>query len=113
MAKSAWFVAKQPREPVAHARGKTTIHSSRQYLRDVIRPQHLFPGHPYRGADGVPYGVELDQLQQSDSVYSPFSAVAEDLGYTGDPTLEPSPFFTTLGGYRRQFNANVDDDAVS
>jgi hypothetical protein len=25
--------------------------------------------------------------------------VAEELGYTGDPTLEPSPFFTTLHGY--------------
>lgn len=104
--------------------------SSLQYLRDVVRPQHLYLGHPYRGADGVPYGVELDQpqaqralqealdieariedsagrqlrsgLQESASVYSPFGQVADDLGYTGDPTLEPSPFFTTLDGYRRQ-----------
>jgi hydroxyacylglutathione hydrolase len=104
--------------------------SSLQYLRDEVRPQHLYLGHPYRGADGVPYGVELDReaarnalqgsldleariddaarrylrdgLQETDSVYSPFARVAEELGYTGDPTLEPSPFFTTLHGYRRQ-----------
>ena len=35
--------------------------SSLQYLRDDVRPQHLYLGHPYRGADGVPYGVELDR----------------------------------------------------
>ena len=40
--------------------------------------------------------------QQTDSAYSPFAAVAEELGYEGDPTLEPSPFFTTLHGYRTQ-----------
>ena len=106
--------------------------ASLQYLRDEVRPQHLYLGHPYRGPDGVPYGVELDQeaarnalqgsldleasiadaarrylhegLQTTDSVYSPFAAVAEELGYAGDPTLEPSPFFTTLHGYRTQFN---------
>lgn len=105
--------------------------SSLEYLRDEIQPQRLYLGHPYRGADGVPYGVELNSeqarqalagsldheariadsvgrclqagLQQTDSVYSPFSPVAEELGYDKDPTLEPSPFFTTLDGYRRQF----------
>ncbi|MDR7081620.1 glyoxylase-like metal-dependent hydrolase (beta-lactamase superfamily II) [Arthrobacter ginsengisoli] len=103
--------------------------SSLQYLRDEVRPQHLYLGHPYRNAEGVPYGVELDRdaartalqgsldleariddaarrylrggLQETDSPYSPFAPVAEELGYTGDPTLEPSPFFTTLHGYRR------------
>jgi hypothetical protein len=76
----------------------------------------------------VPYGVELDReqarqalqdsldiearvadaahrylqdgLRETDSAYSPFARVAEELGYTGDPTLEPSPFFTTLHGYK-------------
>ncbi|MDR7303012.1 MBL fold metallo-hydrolase [Haloactinomyces albus] len=107
--------------------------SSLRYLRDEVRPQHLYLGHPYRGADGVSYGVELDTeasrralqesldiearvtdtaqralcdgLQETDSAYSPFERVAEELGYTGDPTLEPSPFFTTLHGYRKQFDA--------
>jgi glyoxylase-like metal-dependent hydrolase (beta-lactamase superfamily II) len=102
-----------------------------EHLRDVVRPQHLYLGHPYRTADGLPYGVELDRaqaqralqgsldiesrvadaafryltdgLRETDSPYSPFARVAEELGYTGDPTLEPSPFFTTLHGYRRQF----------
>ncbi|MET1065538.1 MAG: MBL fold metallo-hydrolase [Arthrobacter sp.] len=106
--------------------------ASLQYLRDEVRPWHLYLGHPYRGADGVPSGVELDRktarnalqesldleariggaarrylhegLQETDSVYSPFAFVAEELGYTGDPTLEPSPFFTTLHGYRTQIN---------
>jgi len=38
---------------------------------------------------------------ESDSPYSPFRQVAEELGYTGDPALEPSPFFTTMHGYLR------------
>ncbi|MGO4491030.1 MBL fold metallo-hydrolase [Arthrobacter sp. 2YAF22_2] len=106
--------------------------ASLTYLRDEVRPEHLYLGHPYRNADGVPYGVELDReaaraalqgsldlearidaaagrylsggLQETDSVYSPFAPVAEELRYTGDPTLEPSPFFTTMHGYRRQFD---------
>jgi hydroxyacylglutathione hydrolase len=106
--------------------------SSLEYLRDEVRPEHLYLGHPYRGADGVPYGVELDReaarnalqgsldlqaridgaarrylrggLQETDSVYSPYARVAEELGYTGDPTLEPSPFFTTMHGHLTQFN---------
>ncbi|MGT2463120.1 MBL fold metallo-hydrolase [Sinomonas atrocyanea] len=103
------------------------------YLRDEVRPERLYLGHPYRGADGEPYGVELDAAQgrraleeslaleariraaverhaddgvvATDSVYSPFERVAAELGYDGDPTLEPSPFFTTLHGYLTQEHA--------
>jgi hydroxyacylglutathione hydrolase len=106
--------------------------SSLRYLRDEIRPRRLYLGHPYRTAVGVPYGVELgseqaqaaiqesldieariadvthrylrDGLRETDSAYSPFARVAEELGYTGDPAAEPSPFFTTLHGYRKQFH---------
>ncbi|WP_041776536.1 MBL fold metallo-hydrolase [Blastococcus saxobsidens] len=102
--------------------------ASLEHLRDVVRPRHLYLGHPYRTAEGVPYGVELDRaqaqealqgsfdvearvaaaaaraladgLEQTDSPYSPFARVAEEVGYAGDPTLEPSPFFTTLHGYK-------------
>lgn len=104
--------------------------SSLLYLRDEIRARHLYLGHPYRSADGVPHGVELDAQQAQDALqqsldqesriataarallsaessepvrsspYAPFAAVAEAVGYTGDPTLEPSPFFTTMHGYR-------------
>ncbi|MGC9670739.1 MBL fold metallo-hydrolase [Planosporangium sp. 12N6] len=108
--------------------------ASLRYLRDEIRPRHLYLGHPYRRADGAPYGVELDAdqalqalqgsldveagvseaacrclqdgLRETDSPYSPFAPVAERLGYTGDPTLEPSPFFTSMHGYRTRFNQN-------
>ncbi|MBM0236203.1 MBL fold metallo-hydrolase [Micromonospora sp. ATA32] len=108
--------------------------ASLRHLRDEIRPQHLYLGHPYRRADGLPYGVELDAdlarealqgsldieagvseavsrclqdgLQETDSPYSPFAPVAERLGYTGDPTLEPSPFLTSMHGYRTHFNQN-------
>jgi hydroxyacylglutathione hydrolase len=101
--------------------------ASLQFLRDEIRPRHLYLGHPYRRTDGTPYGVELNAeqarealgeslevearveaaacrcleagLRNTDSPYSPFAQVAEELGYTGDPTLEPSPFFTTLHGH--------------
>jgi glyoxylase-like metal-dependent hydrolase (beta-lactamase superfamily II) len=99
--------------------------ASLEHLRDVVRPRHLYLGHPYRTADGVPYGVELDRdpaqealqgsldiearvaaaaarrpPQDTDAPCSPFAGVAEELGYTGDPTLEPSPFFTTMHGYK-------------
>jgi len=114
--------------------------SSLQYLRDVVRPQHLYLGHPYRGADGVPYGVELDReaarnalqgsldleariddaarrylrdgLQETYSPYSPFARVAAELGYAGDPSLEPSPFFTTLHGYRTAFDRLTKDEEL-
>ena len=104
--------------------------ASLRHLRDEVRPNRLYLGHPYRGADGVPYGTELDAaaarraiqesldvearvaeaarrclaggLVESDSVYSPFAEAASELGYRGDPTLEPSPFFTTMHGYRRE-----------
>ncbi|SEF64544.1 Glyoxylase, beta-lactamase superfamily II [Thermomonospora echinospora] len=108
--------------------------ASLRYLRDEIRPRHLYLGHPYRRADGMPYGVELDAdqarealqgsldieagvgeaacrclqdgLRETNSPYSPFAPVAERLGYTGDPTLEPSPFFTSMHGYRTHFDQN-------
>lgn len=110
------------------------------YLRDEVRPQKLYLGHPYRGADGVPYGVELDRgqahralqesldievgvassvcrclqegLQMLGSAYDPFAPVAEELGYDKDPTLEPSPFFTTLHGYRTLFDASRTDEGA-
>jgi hydroxyacylglutathione hydrolase len=113
-------------DPVAYRR-------SLEYLRDTVRPERLYLGHPYRNAEGVPFDIGMDAatarealqesldiearvdaaarrcmhantggsgLQGTDSPYSPFASVAEELGYTGDPTLEPSPFFTTLHGYR-------------
>ncbi len=96
------------------------------YLRDELRPERLYLGHPYRTTAGVSYGVQLDReqaeaaldesiavearvrdaaerlgMQNTDSPYSPFEAVASELRYSGDPTLTPSPFFTTLHGYRQ------------
>lgn len=98
-----------------------------EHLRDVVRPRHLYLGHPYRTATGVPFGVELDREQarralqesldiearvaaaasrfrprETASPYSPFARVADELRYTGDPALEPSPFFTTLHGYAQK-----------
>ena len=114
--------------------------SSLQYLKDEIRPRHLYLGHPYRRADGAPYGVELDAgqarealqgsldiearvkeaargalaagLQDTDSPYSPFARAAEELGYQGDPCLEPSPFFTTLHGYRTTLDHTTEDEEL-
>lgn len=114
--------------------------SSLQYLSEEIRPRHLYLGHPYRRADGTPYGVELDAgqarealqgsleiearvkeaacgclaagLRTTDSAYSPFAPAAEELGYTGDPRLEPSPFFTTLHGYRTTLDRKTEDEEL-
>lgn len=114
-------------DPVAYRAGL-------EYVRDELRPEHLYLGHPYRRADGTPYGVELDAVQarealtqsleaedrvgaaacgclaaglrETPSPYSPFAPAAEELGYTGDPALEPSPFFTSMHGYRTQYHQN-------
>lgn len=108
--------------------------ASLRYLRDDIRPNHLYLGHPYRNAAGEPYGVELDReqalsaltesieiegrvgaaahdclahgLHETSSPYSPFEPVAAAVGYEGDPTLEPSPFFTSMHGYRTNFTSS-------
>ena len=108
---------------------------SLEHLRDDVRPQHLYLGHPYRRADGVAYGVELDAgqarealeesiaiegrvgaaahdclsagLHETASPYSPFAPVADAVGYDGDPTVEPSPFFTSMHGYRTHFTQNA------
>jgi len=101
--------------------------ASLEYLRDVIRPERLYLGHPYRRADGTAFPEVLDAvdaraaiegslereaqiraavmphlavgLAASEATSSPFEPVAAQLGYTGDPTLEPAPFFTTMNGY--------------
>lgn len=97
--------------------------ASIQRLR-MLRPRHLYLGHPYHRADGTPFDVALDaadadealtasltresvirraaqehRSMASESVYSPYADAATSLGYTGDPMLEPSPFFTTMRGY--------------
>jgi hydroxyacylglutathione hydrolase len=109
--------------------------SSLRYLRDEVRPRHLYLGHPYRTAAGTSYGLRLDRKQaaaaltesldvearvrdaaeqavlagltENDSPYSPFDSAAAALGYTGDPRLEPSPFFTTLHGYRARLTRQL------
>jgi len=101
--------------------------ASLESLRDVIRPERLYLGHPYRRADGTAFPEVLDAvdaraaiegslereaqiraavlpylragLTASEAPSSPFEPVAAQLGYTGDPTLEPAPFFTTMNGY--------------
>lgn len=107
--------------------------ASLEHLRDVVKPERMYQGHPYGDADGNPYGVELDRetahralqdsldiearvrdaaerylaggVEKTDSPYSPYARVAEELGYEKDPALEPSPFFTTLHGYRQLLDA--------
>jgi glyoxylase-like metal-dependent hydrolase (beta-lactamase superfamily II) len=102
--------------------------ASLEHLRDEVRPERLYLGHPYRRADGTAYGVELDATQAAEALresleiegrvaaaahdclcaglhetaspYSPFAPVAAQVGYENDPTLEPSPFFTSMHGYR-------------
>ncbi|MEW2359634.1 MBL fold metallo-hydrolase [Spirillospora sp. NPDC029432] len=108
--------------------------ASLAYLRDEVRPRRLYLGHPYRRADGTPYGVGLGAaqadealresldierrveaaardclcagLRETESAYSPFAPVARAVGYTADPALEPSPFFTSMHGYRKHFHQN-------
>ncbi len=96
-------------------------------LRDHVKPNRLFLGHPYRSQGAEPLGVILDRAQAAEKIQesldiearvrnatyevgrdgpdiaealcSPFCCIADALRYSGDPTLEPSPFFTTMHGY--------------
>jgi glyoxylase-like metal-dependent hydrolase (beta-lactamase superfamily II) len=100
------------------------------HLRDHVKPNRLFLGHAYRSQGAEPSGVELDceqaaaRIQESLDIearvraatkdpgldgaavrkgtHSPFCCIAHQLRYLGDPTLEPSPFFTTMNGYFRK-----------
>ncbi|QAY59781.1 MBL fold metallo-hydrolase [Microbacterium protaetiae] len=115
--------------------------TSLELLRDRVRPERLYLGHPYRRADGSPFPEVLDAadaleaiqgsidneariravalahlaegLHETASPYSPFQSVADELGYTGDPTLEPAPFFTTMNAYVEHFGAAADQGARS
>jgi hydroxyacylglutathione hydrolase len=101
--------------------------SSLVHLRDHVKPNRLFLGHEYRSQGQPSLGVELNREQAAAkieeslaiearvreatqnpgpdgeaiprAVHSPFCCIAQHLGYDGDPTLEPSPFFTTMHGY--------------
>jgi glyoxylase-like metal-dependent hydrolase (beta-lactamase superfamily II) len=101
--------------------------ASLQHLRDHVRPNRLFLGHPYRSQGAESQGVELNREQAAAKIQesldiedrvrtatyvvgvdgpdiaqalcSPFCCIADYLKYDGDPTLEPSPFFTTMHGY--------------
>ncbi|MFD7736563.1 MBL fold metallo-hydrolase [Kitasatospora phosalacinea] len=112
--------------------------ASLRYLRDELAPRRLYLGHPYRRADGTPYGVELDAAQAREAIgqsldaeaavaeaaclcavrvddgspYAPFAAAAARLGYTGDPTSEPAPFFTSLSGYHPHHPHHDDTGAT-
>lgn len=97
------------------------------HLRDQVKPNRLFLGHAYRSQGAEPSGVELQREQAAARIqesldiearvraatqnpgvdgpavasgaYAPFCCIADQLRYLGDPTLEPSPFFTTMNGY--------------
>lgn len=97
------------------------------HLRDHVQPERMFLGHPYRSQGAEPIGVVLDRTQAEAKIqesldiearvraatlnpgmdgpaipagaHTPFCCIAQQLGYLGDPTLEPSPFFTTMNGY--------------
>ncbi|MEN9904823.1 MAG: hypothetical protein RLZZ555_1388 [Pseudomonadota bacterium] len=101
--------------------------SSLLHLRDHVKPRRIFLGHPYRSQRAESQGVVLEgeqaatKIQESldiearvrsatellgldgpavaKAAYSPFCCIAHHLRYEGDPTLEPSPFFTTMHGY--------------
>lgn len=100
------------------------------HLRDHVKPNRMFLGHAYRSQGAEPLGVELDRAQSAAALqesldiearvraathepgidgpavlkgtHSPFCCIAHQLRYAGDPTLEPSPFFTTMNGYFRK-----------
>ena len=113
--------------------------SSLQYLRDEVRPAAPLPGPPVprrgrralrrrtrpRGGPGCPPGEPgprgQDQRRRPPvparrpagdglGVLARSPAVAEELGYTGDPTLEPSPSSPRCTATARQFDHLTEDE---
>lgn len=106
----------------------TLYRHSVQRLLEEIRPARLYLGHPFRNIKGELQSAQIegDQVaavlqasldmdakfsdlvkrhlsngfpEEQHELYGPFGAIAEELGYTGDPRNLPCPFFVTINGY--------------
>ncbi|MEH7253291.1 MBL fold metallo-hydrolase [Neobacillus niacini] len=108
---------------------------SLKHLLMDVRPQRMYLGHHYLGLNGdiireqvegeeVPAVLEASleiearmakaarrhlidgsQIKVNEGPYAPFTAIAEELGYTGDTRILPSPFFITIHGYQEELMA--------
>ncbi|SDH60489.1 Glyoxylase, beta-lactamase superfamily II [Alteribacillus persepolensis] len=54
---------------------------------------------------GIAQRHRIDEVhpdRAGDGLYEPFTAIARELEYTGDPRVLPSAFFVTMNGYREE-----------
>lgn len=105
---------------------------SLKHLLEDVRPQRLYLGHNFLDQNGVAMSEQFDgeavpavlnlslevearladaarrhltsetQSNVNDGPYWPFTEIAAELGYTGEPKILPSPFFITMHGYREE-----------
>lgn len=111
----------------------TLYRQSLDYFLEVLRPKRLYLGHHFLDQNGNAVSAQIEGITVSDvlyaslemdarlqelarrhftdkmksslddEIYGPFKFVADELGYTGNPTLLPSAFFVTMHGYRQEF----------
>lgn len=103
-----------------------------KYLLEKVKPERLYLGHHFLNENGeavdskiegnrvaevlqaslgmdeklaeIAQKHQLDQMQpgEGDGLYDPFTEVAKELNYSGNPRVLPSAFFVTLNAYREE-----------
>jgi hydroxyacylglutathione hydrolase len=114
---------------------------SLKHLLEDVRPQRLYLGHNFLDHNGLPMSAQFDgeevpavlksslevevrladtarkyltkktRSNVKDGPYWPFTEIAEELGYTGDTNILPSPFFVTMHGYQDELRKNKETQA--
>lgn len=104
-------------------------------LLEEVHPSRLYLGHPFRNVNGelqsaqitgeevgsvLQASLDMDakltdlmqrhlsrdtQSSESNGLYGPFEAIANEIGYTGDPRNLPCSFFVTLHAYQEELKS--------
>lgn len=109
----------------------TLYRRSIKRLLEEIRPTRLYLGHYFRGGSGEIFGAQIEgedvqvvlqasldmdrqlteivqrhsqgnHMVNKESVYGQFQSIADEIGYTADPTNLPCAFFVTIKGYQNE-----------
>lgn len=110
----------------------TLYRKSVKRLLEEVHPKRLYLGHPFRDINGRMQSAQIEgeqvaavlqasldmdaklaevverhlardrQSNENDGLYGPFGAIADEIGYTGDPRNLPCAFFVTMKGYQEE-----------
>ncbi|RUL48198.1 hypothetical protein [Lysinibacillus antri] len=106
----------------------TLYRNSVKRLLEEVCPKQLFLGYPFRNKNGVIQSAQIEGEQvakvlqaslemdaklsdvvkrhlsdglptEQHELYAPFSSIADEMGYTGNPRHLPCAFFVIMNGY--------------